>query len=140
MGTERWQCSARGGPGHLVGDDDADDDTVEPKSRGENLADEHAHEGRGSLGVGERGRGTNDSNRDSAEEVGKTDSDTDSKAGISCVLSSLVCCLAVVDVEIVFWVSDWAGGPVGELCLDNDGNDDSINGDSLTENDRNQIL
>ena len=79
-------------------DDDSNDDTVKANSWGEDDDDEHADESGSILSGHKSRRGAQNSDADSAEQVGEADEDTDPEGSVGRVLSDLISLTAKVDV------------------------------------------
>jgi hypothetical protein len=124
----KFACSVLG-PVDLVGHDDANDEAVESEGRAEDLNDEHANESAWSLCVGQCSSRADHADTHSASKVGHTDDETSTDHGVARELSLLVSLAVSVDV---------CSG--GQLTRENNGKDDAIDGDSLAENDADQIL
>ena len=105
------------------GDDDADDDSKETQGRTENLNDQDLDKQLWTHGISERTTAAHDTDAHTAEEVAEADRETSSKEGVSSVK------------VLGNGVDDWL-----ELGGEDDGDNGSVDGDGLTEDDTDQVL
>lgn len=63
----------------ILDNDDADDDAVESEGAGEDLDDEHFHEGSLLLGLNQGGAGADDADREATSQVSESDDETSSE-------------------------------------------------------------
>ena len=120
-------------PGHLGSNDNANNDTVEAEGTGEDFDDEHANESLGGLSVNKGSGGTNHTDGKTADEVGNTDDETASEDNVSTVES------VVIRSGVAGVVHVGVRG-VAQLAVEDNGKDNTVDGDGLAEDDTDQVL
>ena len=129
-----WTRSSHGPAARASVHDDANDDSVQADSGGEDDNDEHANESRTILGSDKSCAGAENTDADTAEDVRETHADSNPESAVASVLSKLVSVLILVDVVGL-------GHICGLLALrDKKGNDEAVDAASLAENDTDQVL
>lgn len=104
--------------------DDADDDAEQSEGRAEDFNDEDLHEQRGVLSIGQGARTARDTDAYTAKEIGQTDSHATPEEG-----------KRGMEIGVL-----GSRAKVLKLALEDDGNNDTVDGHGLAENDTDQIL